>query len=439
MARNAPLNLRILVIDDDEAILTTYRSILQPRATGAESLLALLGENAPGAREYFDVVTASQGQVGVERVREALAQNSPFSVVFVDMRMPPGWDGLRTAQALRALDPNLYIVVASAYADYTADQIQTALSRDAVLLRKPFGRDEVYQLARTLAQGWTNRRALQDLNLALEARVAERAAALRHRLALGQVLAEISTRFATVREERLAHDLPWALEQLAQIVEVDRCYLALWEANGEGVEVYEHASPTAVQNAPIGLEDLVGSFRTLLETGEMNTEAPLVSQVTVVVPLIWGGQPRGVVGCEIVGRERHWPAEDVDLLTTSSRIIGRALENLEVARALYESEALFRSLAVSSPLGIMRAAPPDTVPTSMTEPRPSVVCPSVTVWARVGCFISTPRIGSGYGKGGSPFGLRGFRSETNIVSSTVMVANDGSSVRLSPSAMTQAK
>jgi len=357
IARDAPLNLRVLVIDDDEAILNTYRSILQPRATGAESLLALLGENPQGTRECFKVVTATQGQTGVERVRESLAQNEPFSVVFVDMRMPPGWDGLRTARALRAIDPDLYIIVASAYADYTADQIQAALNRDTVLLRKPFGRDEVYQLARTLAQGWTNRHALQDLNLALEARVAERTAALRHRLALGQVLAEVSARFATVREEYLVRDLPWVLEQLEQVVGADRCYLALWGSDGEDIETYEHSSLVAIQDATVDPKDFITSLRVSLEAerGNMCTEIPLVSTVAVIVPLVWGGRLKGLVGCEVVERERDWPAEDLDLLVTSTRIVGRALENLEVVRALRESESLFCSLAVSSPLGIMRA------------------------------------------------------------------------------------
>ncbi|CAK0762415.1 hypothetical protein CCP3SC15_280009 [Gammaproteobacteria bacterium] len=361
---DVPVNRRILVIDDDEAILTTYRSILQPRATGAESLLALLGENPQGVKECFEIVTATQGQVGVERVREALSQNAPFSVAFVDMRMPPGWDGLRTAQALRALDPNLYIVVASAYADYTADQIQAALSRDAVLLRKPFGRDEVYQLARTLAQGWTNRRALQDLNRALEARVAahteERRGTVERRrhLALEQVLAEISTRFAGTCEESLAKDLSWVLERLGQITEADHCYLAWWGAERGGITIHEYCAPAVISRqggAAADLREAIAPFRALMEAGTMIAGVPLVSTSAVVVALTWRGKHQGLVGYEVIGREWDWPKEDVNLLATSACIVGRVLENLEVARALRENEALFHALAVSAPMGILCA------------------------------------------------------------------------------------
>ncbi|CAK0740915.1 hypothetical protein CCP3SC5AM1_1030008 [Gammaproteobacteria bacterium] len=326
------VNRKILVIDDDQAILATYRSILQPQASGAESLFNLLGEHQLEVREKFEVVTATQGQLGVERVRDALSQNSPFSVVFVDMRMPPGWDGLRTAQALRTLDPNLYIVVASAYADYTADQIQAALTRDAVLLRKPFGRDEVYQLARTLAQGWSNRRFLQDLNHVLEARIAAHAAERKRYLALGNMLAEVSARCAIMRNESLAQNLSWVLEWLERVMMVEYCYLATWKEDESGIEIHQYHASEHTKNAfRDNIKDHIISLRASLEAGTMIAGVPMISNSTIVIALTWKQGTHGLLGCEVVGQERNWSAEDVNLLTTVACVVSRLFENENTA------------------------------------------------------------------------------------------------------------
>lgn len=79
----------------------------------------------------------------------------------MDMRMPPGWDGLATAKALRHLDPNIYVVIVSAYSDHSVDDIHNALEYDTLFLRKPFMSEEIYQMARNLAQGWMRDRQLE--------------------------------------------------------------------------------------------------------------------------------------------------------------------------------------------------------------------------------------------------------------------------------------
>lgn len=318
------LNRRILVIDDDQSILATYRSILQPQAAASESLFNLLGENQAGVRESFEVVTATQGQLGVECVRTALAQNSPFSVVFVDMRMPPGWDGLRTAQALRALDPNLYIVVASAYADYTADQIQAALTRDAVLLRKPFGRDEVYQLARTLAHGWSNRRVLQDLNYFLSARVAEHAAELKRYLALERMIAEVSARCSVMRDESVTQNLSWILEWLGQVMNAEHCFIASCaKSSQDPIKIHQYH----VNNLNASdIKTLITPFINQLNSGAMITNAPTVANNLLIVALNLKEQNYGFLGCEVLSYQRNWSIEDINLFTTIACIIGRVFD-----------------------------------------------------------------------------------------------------------------
>jgi CheY-like chemotaxis protein len=105
---------RILVIDDNPAIHEDYRKILvsheDGRMSAAEAAL-FRGQQPSIGRPTFDLDSAMQGRDGVERARVALAEGRPYSVAFVDMRMPPGWDGLETIEHLWAIDPEIQVVV----------------------------------------------------------------------------------------------------------------------------------------------------------------------------------------------------------------------------------------------------------------------------------------------------------------------------------------
>src|SRR6185295_5653622 len=115
-------NLRILVVDDNLAIHEDFRKILQAKA-GEESLdearAALFGD-PPVLRgpERFELDCADQGQAGLTLVQQARNEGRPYAVAFVDMRMPPGWDGLETIEHLWKADPDVQVVVCSAHSDY---------------------------------------------------------------------------------------------------------------------------------------------------------------------------------------------------------------------------------------------------------------------------------------------------------------------------------
>src|ERR1043166_8258793 len=109
---------RILIIDDNQAIHADFRKILAPAEATAEidSAEALLfGGSRAAAAAAFEVDSALQGQEGLEMVRAAVGQNKPYAVAFVDMRMPPGWDGLQTIEALWQADSDIQVVICSAY------------------------------------------------------------------------------------------------------------------------------------------------------------------------------------------------------------------------------------------------------------------------------------------------------------------------------------
>lgn len=158
-------NKRILVVDDDLDILLAYQAILSPskstaKAAHAEVAKLLATENPAPAQgetaDSFALQFAKQGEEGLQLVKEALAQDTPFSVAFIDIRMPPGWDGMKTAAEIRKIDPAIEIVIITAYSDRTGDEIVKAVgSPDKLLfLRKPFDPEELSQLALSLTTKW---------------------------------------------------------------------------------------------------------------------------------------------------------------------------------------------------------------------------------------------------------------------------------------------
>lgn len=156
-------NLRILVIDDQRSILEDYKSILLPEEKDSlDDLEAeLFGESASCSADSlvelpFEVDCVSQGRDGLAKVESSLAENRPYALAFVDMRMPPGWDGLETIQRIWAVDARIQVVICSAYSDLTWTEVLAELGRrDGLwILTKPFDGIEVLQMARALTEKW---------------------------------------------------------------------------------------------------------------------------------------------------------------------------------------------------------------------------------------------------------------------------------------------
>jgi PAS domain S-box-containing protein len=89
-------------------------------------------------------------------VKRALAENRPYALAFVDVRMPPGWDGVETIARIWEVDPELQVVVCTAYADYSWEEMRAKVGQpDSLLvLKKPFDNIEVQQLAHGLTKKW---------------------------------------------------------------------------------------------------------------------------------------------------------------------------------------------------------------------------------------------------------------------------------------------
>ena len=173
MANNRPpANRRVLVIDDNPAIHEDFQKILcndggsEADLLAAERLLFGTAGTAatPLSRPAFDIDMAAQGQEGVARVKQALDEERPYAMAFVDMCMPPGWDGLETIQRLWAIDPNVQVVICSAHSDYDWTEVVARLDHSDKLLvvKKPFEPIEVLQCANSLTRKWDNERMLRQ-------------------------------------------------------------------------------------------------------------------------------------------------------------------------------------------------------------------------------------------------------------------------------------
>jgi two-component system cell cycle sensor histidine kinase/response regulator CckA len=152
-------NRRILIVDDNTSIHGDFRNILCPDNSdeaAANALEAVLFEENNAQQMNFELDSAHQGQEGLEMVQRALAENRPYALAFVDVRMPPGWDGIETIARVWEVDPELQIVVCTAYADYSWEEMRAKVGEpDSLLvLKKPFDNIEVQQLAHALTKKW---------------------------------------------------------------------------------------------------------------------------------------------------------------------------------------------------------------------------------------------------------------------------------------------
>jgi signal transduction histidine kinase/DNA-binding NtrC family response regulator len=177
-------NRRVLVIDDNREIHDDFRKILSPATVTATALdaveTAVLGPPAETVQEtQFEVDPAYQGQEGVLLVKKALEAGRPYSMAFVDVRMPPGMDGVETTLRIWELDPNLQIVLCTAYSDHSWDETFEKLGhRDGLLiLKKPFDTVEAFQLAHALTEKWwlyqQSRRKMEELESRVAARTSD--------------------------------------------------------------------------------------------------------------------------------------------------------------------------------------------------------------------------------------------------------------------------
>ena len=158
---------RILVVDDDSAILDLYQRILDPT-------------NPLPFLPNFEITCCSQGDDAVNSVKRSIDENAPYAVAFLDLNMPPGPDGQWTAKEIHRLDPSINIVVVTGYRTTLGGEVanRANISDKLLYLQKPFHPQEIIQFATALSAKWKAERQLLVLHSDLEALVEKRTAEL---------------------------------------------------------------------------------------------------------------------------------------------------------------------------------------------------------------------------------------------------------------------
>jgi PAS domain S-box-containing protein len=207
----AAANNRILIIDDNPAIHEDFRKILcrrDSRPPGfVDASASLFGaEPAEAGRAVFEIDSAFQGEEGLRKVRQALAEGRPYALAFVDIRMPPGWDGVETVSEIWKYDHALQTVLCTAYSDYSWGAMARKLgeSDNLVILKKPFDNTEVLQLAHAFTRKWELSHQLQCRVVDLDQRVRDRTAELL--LANEQLKRQIAERVQVDEALRLSEE-----------------------------------------------------------------------------------------------------------------------------------------------------------------------------------------------------------------------------------------
>jgi CheY-like chemotaxis protein len=188
---------RVLIVDDNEDIHDDFRMLLRPPDQGRaldDLVSEILGEeddDTAAALELpaYEFDSAFQGRAAVEAVQGAVEAGNAFALAFVDIRMPPGWNGVETIRNIWKLDPDIQVIICSAYSDYSWEQIVEELgpSDKLLFLRKPFDPSAVKQMALATTSRWRNDLLVRDRVRQLEHRLANSEQQL---AALGQEVGE---------------------------------------------------------------------------------------------------------------------------------------------------------------------------------------------------------------------------------------------------------
>ena len=168
MTEDSTVKYRILAVDDDSTILDLYQQILSSDAKRG------------GSEATFEVDCCTQGKEAVETVKLALEFNKSYSVIFLDLNLPPGPDGEWTAEQIQKLDPYTNIVLVSGFMRAGPAKLanRSAASDRLLYLQKPFHRQEILQFATALSAKWLAEIELRNLHEEMEDLVDERTNAL---------------------------------------------------------------------------------------------------------------------------------------------------------------------------------------------------------------------------------------------------------------------
>jgi signal transduction histidine kinase len=223
---------RVLVADDERSVLDAYRAVFGEIAgapSGSNRMADLEGElfNAQSAAAdtmpFFAPVLCRRGEEAVDTIRSARQERIEFPVAFLDVRMPPGIDGIETAARIRALDPSINIVMVTAYADTHPRKIAELVQPFDKLfyINKPFQATEIQQFALALSEKWKAEQQLRKVNQDLMLRCRE-LEAMHANLCEARERAEAASKAKSIFLANMSHELRTPLNAVIGFADVMR-------------------------------------------------------------------------------------------------------------------------------------------------------------------------------------------------------------------------
>ncbi len=353
--KNIPPSNRILVVDDEDHILTLFRDILGN--TPAPVKVA-------GQESNYEVVLMDRGQKGIDAVRESLESGTPFAMAFLDIHMPD-MDGLETARRIRELDPRIYIVIVTGGQDSRLDQLSPDIKEHLVLFRKPFSLDEVIQLAFNFCISWQRDAQLEQNRQQLLEEVTLRRQAeesLKSRLKIEATESRVSQLLGS----RHSADLREVLKVTAMGVEGNRAFLFRLRDAGKTMDAAYEWCAMGIKSFKTAMQDITTShfswwMRQLEENEEIvinsvedyprdaAVERATMKRLGIVrlltVPIQTGsGELLAFLGVSSDRDREPWDRDDKRALRKVAEIINIYWDRLETEQTLLEIEEKYRKL-----------------------------------------------------------------------------------------------
>lgn len=307
------INTRVLIIDDEEIVRDNIEEILVPKkqqqSEAINSAASILFDDEPADQiltavnndniPVFEVDKAINGMEGVEKIKQAIAKEEPYAVIFLDMRMP-GWDGLETALHIREVDTKAEIIIITAYSDKSIEEIVSKIGQNVGYHCKPYASEEILQLATKAVNDYNKLRNLEQLI---------------------SVIANIS-----LSENHLNSLLQNILDQLAMYIGSDVAVLGKLLDTKEYQQLFSIGS---VEN-----EVNVSKLSKLISSGSFDTNEVIQIEELVFVRL----EDYSIFA--VLNKNEHLKTEKLYLLKLFVQNAAKAIKNVQLHEELIQKEKL---------------------------------------------------------------------------------------------------
>jgi diguanylate cyclase (GGDEF)-like protein len=260
--------IRIIVIDDNPSIHQDFIKILttERNTTRLDKLdIELFGkrEDSTLSLPNFKIDTATQGKEGVDKIEQAINIGDPYALAFVDIRMPPGWDGIETIKHIWMLDPNMQIVICTAYSDYTWEETveNLGMTDNLLILKKPFDNVTVRQLACALVRKWQLMRESKQHTEFLEKAIEQRTQSLQESLSIIRATIESSNNGILV------------VNNEGKIVDYNSLFLSMWNIPKSVIDTKnDKILLSYIENQLESPESFIESTSAIAKTDDVNID-----------------------------------------------------------------------------------------------------------------------------------------------------------------------